>query len=234
MSVSLETVGHHHMNTDSLESVARQLSDAFDINIRCLSHNCETMDTVELGRVVKHPERPFHILDKWPDEEGRILYQLDSPHDEAEGERTHFFYMDIYREMINISLLGWPHRSSHYERCFRENEPPMSEETAGYLKEFRVTCKEVFAKLDIHKVYCFGGGYSICGLLDEDAMYMTGDEYDDYVLSGLYLDDIEKKEGGHWKDHSMIIYVSDFISGKNTTRCKDGADVFIDDFSDIR
>ena len=34
MSVSLETIGHHHMRTDSIEIVAQQLSDIFDINVR--------------------------------------------------------------------------------------------------------------------------------------------------------------------------------------------------------
>lgn len=233
MSVSLETVGRHHLKTDSLESVARQLSDAFDINIRWTFYDYDNEKEIELGRVVKHPERPFHELEQWEDKDNRLLYQLDASSDKEEERRTHFFYMNIYREMIDISLLGWPYRASHYGRCFWEQEPPMDKETAANMQEFRRTCKEVFGKLGIDKIFCFGGGYSICGLLEEDAMYMTGDEYEDYILSGRYLDDIEEKEGGHWKEDSMIIYVSDFISGKNPARTHGSADVYIDDFADL-
>ena len=64
MSVSLETVGRHHLKTDSLESVARQLSDAFDINIRWTFYDYDNEKEIELGRVVKHPERPFHELEQ--------------------------------------------------------------------------------------------------------------------------------------------------------------------------
>lgn len=231
MSVSLCTIGHHHLQTDNLETVARQLSDIYDINVRCVKWDGE--DYIELGRFTKHEERPFHELEDNSRRSEPVLYQLDVADSESEERINPFFYMSIYKEIVDISICGWPYRSSDYERCFWENEPLMDDKTSGFMRDFRLKCKAVFSKLGIDRIFCFGDSYSATGFLMENHLSMGWDEFEDYVLSGRYLDDTENLETNHWKDISMIISVSDFLSGKNPTRCQGGADIFVDDFADL-
>ena len=237
MSVSLCTVGQHHLNTDSLEQTARQLSDIFDINIRWGRWRPEDIDFVEEGRITKHENRPYHELEDSSSEHTPVLFQLDVPWDEEEEDIVHFSYMNIYREIADITIRtddGWPWRAERYEECFWENEPPMSEEVAGWIREFRIKCKEVFGKLGCTKIFCFADSYSVTGFLEETCLNMLWSEYEDYILSGRYLDDIEEPVEYNWKEDSMIVNVSAFLSGKDPTRCKGSADVFMDDFADIK
>jgi hypothetical protein len=230
MSVSLCTVGHHHLKTDNVEIVARQLSEVFDINIFWGYWDHEADNFIEQGRITKHEDRPYHELQDNSDEIDPVLYQLDCPDDDDESALNHFFFISVHREMIDIAMCDWPYRSSDYERCFWESEPPMDEEAKESMRHFRLNCKEVFGKLGIERIFCFGDSYSGTGFLEEDCLNLPGAEYEDYILSGRYLDDVEEKS---WKEHSMIVNVSDFISGKNPTRCLDYADVFVDDFADL-
>ena len=231
MSVSLCTIGHHHLDTESVEKVASQLSDIFDINI--LWGYWEGNDFVEQGRITKHDDRPYHELHERSGRDFPVLYQLDVSWDDEEEPELQFFYMSIYKEIVDISFIGWPYRESDYDRCFWEDEPEMDEQTAVLLRSFRLRCKDVFGKLGCSTIYCFGGGYSSTGFLEETRLGMAWDEFEEYIISGRYLDDTEEQEVYHWKENSMIIYVSDFLSGKNPTRCKGSADIFIDDFADL-
>ena len=230
MSVSLDTVGHHHMRTDSIEIVAQQLSDIFDINV--LIEYFDGDKFIEIGRVVKHEGRPFHSLEDYSGEDYPVQYQLDASSDDAEGEKTHFFYMQIYREMINICLYGWPNKAFQYESYFFKDEP-IREEVKEWMREFRLTCKEVFGKLGINKIFCFGGGYDNLAHLDDEAMNMSGSEYEEYVLSGQCAVDAEKRTGEKERKYYTVVNVSDFISGKSRTYAKGYMDVFIDDFADL-
>lgn len=224
MSVCLCIVGRHTLNTDSMESVARQLSDIFDINI--LWEELRTNHFVELGRIVKHEDKPFFSLTNSEPDEPYMMYELASLHED--DKVAPFFYMGIYREMVDIDLYGWPYRATDYERCFWEQMPPMGKETAEWMREFRLRCKEVFGKLGSSKCISFTED---TGQLEDSALNLTWDEYERYVLSGDYLKDVEES----WRKYSTVINVSDFISGKNPTRTRCGgfADVFVDDFADL-
>lgn len=219
------------MNTDNVESVARQLSDIYDINILWGARGEENF--VEQGSITKHPNRPFHELQDSSYDEFAILYQLDMNWDDAEDNHLGFFYMNIYKDIVEISFMGWPYRSSDYERCFWVQEPPMDEQTIDKMRDFRMLCKSVFGKLDISKIFCFGDSYSVTGFIEETKLGMDWDEFEVYILSGRYLDDTENQEEYHWKDNSMLIYVSDFLTGKNPKRCQGSADIFVDDFDDL-
>ena len=222
MSVCLCTVGRHNLNTDSMEGVARQLSDIFDINIITLEWREDRW--VEVGRIVKQENRPFYTLSETDRE---LLYELDAPHDMDVEECTPFCLMAIYREIVDVTMYGWPYRAIAFERCFMNQVSPMGKETAELMREFRLRCKEVFDKLGSSKCISFAED---TGKLDFDALNLSWDEYERYVLSGDYLKDVEES----WRKHSMVINVSDFISGKNPTRCRGFADVFIDDFADLK
>ena len=231
MSVSLCTIGHHLLKTDNVEIVARQLSEIYDINIRWGYWGGE--DFVEQGRITRDIDRPYHELQDSSSEEFPVLFQLDVPWEDSEENQLGFFYMNIYKDIIDVSITGWPYRDSHYERCFWEQEPPMDEQTAGWMRDFRKKCITVFGKLGISKIFCFGGGYSVTGFIEETKLGMNWNEFEDYILTGRYLNDTKEQEKYHWEEDSMIVNVSDFISGKNATRCKGSADIFIDDFADL-
>lgn len=231
MSVSLCTIGHHHLKTDDAAIVARQLSDIFDINIKWGYWGKD--DFVEQGRITKHEACIYHELQDESGEEFPVLYQLDVPRDVAEENRVQFWYMSIYKDIIDISISGWPYRAADYERCFLDREPPMEGQTVTLLRNFRMQCKTVFGKLGISKVFCFGNGYSVTGFIEETRLGMDWEDFEDYILSGRYLDDTEGGDEYHWKVNSMVVCVSDFLSGKKTTRCHGGADIFVDDFADL-
>ena len=230
MSVSLDTVGRHHMRTDNIEIVAQQLSDIFDINV--LIEYFDGDKFIETGRVVKHEDRPFHRLEDYSGEDYPVEYELDAACGDDEIEKNHFFYMQIYREMINICIHGWPYKAIHYESCFFEDEP-VRKEVKEWMRVFRLTCKEVFGKLGVNKIFCFGGGYDNLTHLDDEAMNMSGEDYEEYVLSGKCAVDAEKRTGENECKYYTVVNVSDFISGKSRTYAKGYMDVFIDDFADL-
>ena len=230
MSVSLEIVGRHHLCTDNVEIVAQQLSDIFDVNICVVYFDGDNF--IETGHVIIHEDRPSLNLEDYSSKDYPVKYELDAACGDEEGEKNHFFYMQIYREMINISLYGWPYSAWQYESCFYEDEP-MTEEIRECMQEFRLTCKDVFGKLGINKVFCFGGGYDSLSYLDDGAMNMSGAEYEAYVLSGQCAVDAEKRTGRKEKQNYTIINVSDYLSSKNLNHAKGYMDVFIDDFADL-
>lgn len=182
---------------------------------------------VELGRIVKHEGQPFYTLDDDSDETDPVFLYLVCPEDEEANGRNSFFYLEIHREIIEVDFYGWPYSASQFIGCFWKWDPPMDEELAGLMREFRLKCKDVFGKLGCSKCISFADD---TGRLDDADMNLTWDEYEHRVLSRGYLEDVEES----WRDDSMVINVPDFLSGKNPARCEGSADVFIDDFSDLK
>lgn len=227
MSCQLVTAGRHHLRTDSLEEVARQLSDIFDINI---DYGVFEESPVIMGSVVKHEDRPHYWLEDQHDEEWPVKFSLEEPLGCDEYLEGDIYLLSIYRDIVQISMTGWPYRGSDYE-SFLYDEPYTGQ--AADMTAFRRRLKEVFGRFGASKVYCFDGGYSSTGFI-EDKLFLPWDEFEDYILSLKYLDDTEDQDEYHWKEDSMILNVSDYISGVNPTRTKGSADVYIDDFKDLQ
>ena len=227
MSCQLVTAGRHHLRTDSIEVVASQLSDIFDINI---DYGVFEEFPVIMGSVVKHEERPHYWLEDQHDEEWPVKFSLEGPLGSEEYLDGDIYLLSIYRDIVQISMTGWPYRGSDYLSFFYDEPYPGQ---AADLAAFRRRLKEVFRIFGASKVYCFDGGYSSTGFL-EDKLFLPWDEFEDYILSGKYLDDTEDQDKYHWKEDSMILNVSDYISGVNPTRTKGSADVYIDDFKDLQ
>ena len=226
MSCQLVTAGRHHLRTDSIEDVARQLSDIFNINI---DYGVYEEAPVTMGSIVKHEGGPRFWLEDQHDEEWPVRFSLEEPFSSEEYLEGDIYLLVIYQDIVQISITGWPYRGSHYLSFFYDEPYPGQ---SADMATFRHRLKELFAKFGADKVYCFDGGYSSTGFL-EDKLYLPWEEFEDYILSGKYLDDTEDQDEYHWKEDSMILYVSDFISGVNPTRTKGSADVLIDDFKDL-
>lgn len=225
-------------NANSIESVARQLSDIYNANIEW-GFTDEDYNYTTKGRVIKHSDDPCFILEEYADEK-EPCFQLIGFIDEANKVDS----LEIHREIVMMEFEGWPHQFFNYVYCFDADEPPMDQEDAELLRDFRIRCRNAFAKLGVKKIFgfCERGG---AGFLENAPMDMKGEEFEDYILSGRYLDDAERIEGEEFKSFSKIINVPDFVTGKNPTRVirpivgndptlvKNGADVFVDDFSDL-
>lgn len=231
MGVMLCTVGRHRLNTESAETIARQLSDIFDINLQW-GHwrgKGRNMKFVPYGQVIKHPNEVVGILNNWNDEN----YEAD-----AENPYYVIFLpapldsLHIGPEMAALDVRGWPHSAWHYESCFEQPASELEDYIAEDMREFRLLCKDVFERLGAQRVFHFPErGY--VGFLEDLADKMGADEYEDYILSGHYLD--KALEGNEvWKRRiSGVFNVSDFFSGKDK-RCRmGGADVYYDDFADL-
>lgn len=226
MSCQLVTAGRHHLRTDSIEDVARQLSDIFDINI---DYGVYEDAPVIMGSIVKYDERIHYWLEDQHDEEWPVKFSLEEPVDSEEYLDGDIYLLCISQDIVQISMTGWPYRGSDYESFFYDEPYPGQ---AVDMATFRSRLKEVYGRFGANKVYCFDGGYSSTGFL-EDKLFLPWDEFENYILSGKYLDDTENQEEYHWKEDSMILYVSDYISGVNPTRTMGSADVYIDDFKDL-
>ncbi len=227
MSCQLVTAGRHHLRTDCIEDVARQLSDIFDINI---DYGVYEEEPVIMGSIVKHEGEPHYWLEDKHDKQWPVMFALEEPFGSDDYLDGDIYILDIYQDIVQIAISGWPYRGSHYLSFFYDEPYPGQPEEVAI---FRHRLKELFGKFGVDKVYCFDGGYSSTGFL-EDKLYLPWDEFEDYILSGKYLDDTEDQDKYHWKEDSMILYVSDFISGINPTRTKGSADVLIDDFKDLQ
>ena len=59
MGIALVTLGRHGLNTESLETVGRQLSDAFDMNLSWGHFEDEGEDVkfIEEGKIIKYPDK---------------------------------------------------------------------------------------------------------------------------------------------------------------------------------
>lgn len=230
MSTCTCTVGRHNLDTSSLERTARQLSDLFGINISwgCYYHNHEE----EQGRIVKYPGRPIYSLDDNSDGVDPVLFQLECLKDKEEDRRLPFFGMDIYREMAEIDFYGWPYKNPQLPNCFEHPVTELDSEVAGLLKEFRLKCRTVFGMLGAKRVFHFSEGWR-AGFLEEAPMNMRADEYEDFILSGRYIDEAEERAGCELRSRSAVISISDFLTGKNPQCAPGGADVYMDDFADL-
>lgn len=230
MSTCTCTVGRHNLDTSSLERTARQLSDIFDLNIRWGYFYYDHDE--EQGRIVKHPDRSVYLLDDNSDGVDPVLFQLECFERNEEDRRLPFFGMDIYREMIEISFYGWPYKNPQLPNCFENPVTALDSEVAGLLREFRLKCRAVFGKLRAQKVFHFSEGWR-AGFLEETPMNMPANEYEDFILSGRYIDEAEERAGHELQSHSAVISISDFLTGKNPQCAPGGADVYMDDFADL-
>lgn len=230
MSTCNCTVGRHNLDTSSLERTARQLSDIFDFNI---SWGCYDDDGfVEQGRVMKYPGRPVFMLEDCSDETDPVMFELTCSTVNEEESQQPFFYMGIYGEMAFIDFHGWPYKDPQFPMCFEKPVAELDGEVAGLLREFRLKCRAVFGKLGAIIVFHFSEGWR-AGFLEDEPMNMSADEYEDYILSGKYVDEAEKRAGHELKSYSAVISISDFLSGKNPQCAPGGADVYMDDFADL-
>ena len=227
MSCQLVTAGRHHLRTDSIEVVASQLSDIFDINI---DYGVFEDAPVIMGSIVKHEDAPHYWLEDQHDEEWPVKFSLEEPSGSEEYLDGDIYLLSIYSDIVQISMTGWPYRGSDYLSFFYDEPYPGQ---AADMAAFRRRLKEVYGRFGVNKVCCFDGGYSSTGFL-EDKLFMPWDEFEEYILSGRYLEDTENEDEYHWKEDSIVLNVSDYISGVNPTRTKGSADVYFDDFKDLR
>ena len=230
MSTCPCTVGRHNLDVSSMERTARQLSDLFDINIRWGWFGCGCDE--EQGRIVKYLDQPIYMLD---DDSGGIdpvLFNLYCFERDDKNRRLPFIDMAIHREMVEISFYGWPYKNPQLPRCFENPVTELNQEVACLLREFRLKCKSVFGKLGATKIFHFSEGW-YAGFLELVPLSMRADEYENYILSGDYLDYAEEWAGLELKSWSAVINISDFLTGKNPQCAPGGADVYMDDFTDL-
>ena len=226
MSCQLVTAGRHHLRTDNIEEVARQLSDIFDINI---DYGVYDDHPVVKGSIVKYEDKPHYWLEDQHDTEWPVKFSLEEPLGSEEYLDADIYLLSIYQDIVQISMTGWPYKGSDYLSYFYDEPYPGQ---YYVLSAFRRRLKEVYGRFGVTKVYCFDGGYYSTGFL-EDKLFLPWEEFESYILSGQYLDDTEDQEKYHWKEDSMILNVSEYISGVNPARTKGSADVYIDDFKDL-
>lgn len=239
MGTYLISVGHHKLkDIDNIENVARQLSDIYDVNIEW-GFNDEEFNYTARGRVTKHPGEPYFLLEEYFDET-KPCFQLMGSIDKTNKVDS----LVIHRELVEMEFDSWPYQFFNYKSCFEKDSPVMDVDTAELLRDFRVRCRNAFAKLGVTKVFGFCDRGE-AGFLGNDPMNMSGSDFEDYILSGRYLDDAERIEKCVLKPISKVVNVPDFVTGKDKTRVarivvgrnptlvKDGADVFVDDFSDL-
>ena len=227
MSCQLVTVGKHRLCTENIEILARQLSDIFGINI---DYGVWEHGPVVWGSIVNAEGRIRYWLEDLQLEDGTIKYSLEKPVGSKELLNGDIFLLDIYREIVQIGIDKWPYRGADYCNFFFKEEPCPAK--LVLMETFRRRLKEEYGRFGTSKVYCFGGGYSVTGFL-EDKLFLPWDEFENYILSGKYLDDTEEQAVYNWKEDAKIINVSDYISGVNPTRCNGSADIFVDDFKDL-
>lgn len=230
MSTCNITVGRHNLDTSSLEKTARQLSDLFDLNIRWEKYAGD--EWVEQGLIMKYQDRPLFSLSDASDDGEPVFFELLVPDLKEEESMQAFFYMGIYREMIQIDFYGWPYKNPQFPGCFEVPVSKLDSDVAELMREFRLKCKAVFGKLGATKVFNFSEGWR-AGFLEDEPMNMPADEYEDYILSGKYIDEAEKRAGHELRSYSSVISISDFLTGKNPSCAQGGADVFMDDFADL-
>lgn len=226
MGVALTTVGRHNLKMDSPEIISRQLCDIFDINLAWGHWEGEDDNLVFVphGQVIKHPEDVVGCFNNWADEGEKPYYVIFLPDPISS--------LHIGPEMAELDVSGWPHSAWHYESCFDQPASELEDYIAEDMLAFRKTCKDVFGKLGGSRVFHFPErGY--VGFLEDLADEISADEFEDYILSGRYLDEA-LKGGNEWKrELSGVFYVPDFLFGKDKRCRKDGADVYYDDFADL-
>jgi len=140
--------------------------------------------------------------------------------------------MGIYKEMVTIDFYGWPYKNPQFPICFEKPAAGIDKEIVGLMREFRLKCKTVFGKLGAAKVFNFSEGWLV-GFLEDEPMNMSADEFEEYILTGKYIEEAEKRAGHALKSYSAVISISDFLTGKNPFCAQGGADVFMDDFADL-
>lgn len=226
MGVALCTVGRHNLTIDTPVNIARQLCDIFDINLQWGHWKGEDKDLefVPHGQVIKHPEKDVGILNNWADDGEDPYYVIFLP--------DPISTLHVGPEMAKMDVSGWPHSEWHYQSCFEQPASELEDYIAEDMLNFRLLCKDVFKRLGAQKVFHFPErGY--VGFLEDLADEMKADEYEDYILSGRYLDKAVQGESAGLRGVSHLFYVPDFLSGKDPFIRQDGADVYYDDFADL-
>ena len=227
MGIALVTLGRHGLNTKSLETVGRQLSDAFDMNLSWGHFKDEGEDVkfIEEGKVIKYPDKIVAWLVNNTEEYGYVNYHIF-----MEGP---LYYLSIGREMVEFSVKDWPHSAWHFEYCFGQPITELEDYIVEDMKTFRLLCRDTIRKLGGTRVFHFPER-GLSGFLEDAAEEMNGKEFEEYILSGHYLD--KALQGGNeWKrEASHLFYLPDFLSGKDPFIRQDGADVYYDDFADLK
>ena len=227
MGWDLWSVGRHNLRLGDVKSVAKQLSEALDINIEYGQDRHGWSTRKVLGQIIVHKGAPIYTLD-------RMLsynyprFELDSPDDVEQTSNDNIYYLDIYNETISISFKGWPWRWWHYYSFFSNEEDSPSLEN---LNTFRRTAKEYYGKLGAKSIYCFAdqGPTSNIG----DHWEEPWEQFEKYIQSGKFYDECEDPEERAWKKDARIINVSNYLSGRDTTTSINCGDVFFDDFADL-
>ena len=227
MSWDLWSVGRHNLKLDDVESVARQLSDALDINIQYGKDRGDWDDNIVLGRIIRKDGSPIYLLDhelgyEYP------MFDMEYPFFDEKERKGSIAMLDIHNETVSICFWDDPVRWGDYHLFFSGEENPLPME---YLNKFRRVAKEAYQKLGAEYIYCFA---------DQGPTQLIGDYWQDpwekleaYILSGRYYDECEDPDYRAWKKDASIIKVSDYLSGRDTTPSINYGDVFFDDFADL-
>lgn len=227
MGWDLWSVGRHSLRLGDVKSVAKQLSEALDINIEYGQDRHGWSTRKVLGQIIVHKVAPIYTLDRMLSY-NYTRFELDSPDDVEQTSNDKIVYLDIYNETISISFKGWPWRWWHYYSFFSDEQESPSLEN---LNTFRRTAKEYYGKLGAKSIYCFAdqGPTSNIG----DHWEEPWEQFEDYILSGMYYDECSDPDYKGWRKKARLMNVSNFLSGEDPTLSKNYGDIFFDDFSDL-
>ena len=227
MGWDLWSIGKHGLRLGDIKEVAQQLSDALNINIEYGLDSSGWKKKKVFGQIITQPGTPIYSLD-------RILsyeyprYELDFPFDNVKTPDYQIQYLDIYNEIVSISLWSEPGRWRHYYQFFSNEDQTLPLEA---LRKYRIAAKECYGKLGARQVYCFAdqGPTELIG----DHLQDSWENLETYILSGSYYDECLDPTYIAWKKDARIINVPAFLTGKYTVPSKIYGDVFFDDFSDL-
>lgn len=227
MSWDLWSVGRHNLKLDDVESVARQLSDALDINIQYGKDRGDWDDNIVLGRIIRKDGSPIYLLDhelgyEYP------MFDMEYPFFDEKERKGSIAMLDIHNETVSICFWDDPVRWGDYHLFFSGEENPLSME---YLNKFRRVAKDVYRKLGAEYIYCFADqGPS---MLVGDHWQDPWDEFEHYIHSLKYLEEFDDFTLNPMKEGARVFRVSDFFLGKDKSYSKTYADIFLDDFADL-
>lgn len=137
MGWDLWSIGKHGLRLGDIKEVARQLSDALNINIEYGHDSSGWKKRKIFGQIITQPGTPFYSLD-------RILsyeyprYELDFPFDNVKTPDYKIHYLDIYNEIVSITLCSEPSRWRHYYQFFSKEEKTLPLEA---LRKYRIAAK---------------------------------------------------------------------------------------------
>lgn len=188
-----------------VKEVARQLSDALNINIEYGHDSSGWKKRKVFGQIITQPGTPFFSLD-------RILsyeyprYELDFPFDNVRTPDDKIHYLDIYNEIVSITLWSEPGRWRHYYQFFSNEEKTLPLEA---LREYRIAAKECYGKLGARQIYCFAeqGPTELIG----DHLLDSWKNLETYILSGCYYDECLDPDYQAWKKRCTNYKCTSFL-----------------------